>query len=491
MKPNATFDTDKVPTATKWIYSASGTGRDAAYTLVSLFLITYIQYTIRLTPLQFTALTAIIVVCRIWDAINDPMMGTIIENMRLKWGKYKPWVFFGALLNAGITASLFLVRPEGWGFVVFFGIAYLLWGMTFTMNDISYWSMLPSLSSDEKQRNVLTTLVATFASVGAFAVGGLVPMLVTGDAIDMYGKIAIAVAIFFLICQTILVLFAKERTRKEVVSKAPKLSLKSMFQIIAHNVPLLWMLIVILVYYLGSALLNAFGLNFFYFEFGYTGNEMFLFTVVYAAGTIISQIIYPLLSAKFKRKQLLIVSFVAIAIGYLAFFAFGYVPFLPKNILVLCVIGALVFSGQGVFYLTILIMMTNTIEYNEWKTGERNESIIFAIRPFTAKLSGAIQQGVVSLVLIVSGLYGLSQQVAELEQQKALGEISDIVPSVNAILAQSNATMLLVLRIGMTLLPLALLALAFYIAVFKYHIDESTYQNMVKEIAQRQQKASD
>jgi len=140
---------------TKWSYCVGATGRDMAYTLVSMFLLTYIQYTMQLTVAQYATISVIVVLCLIWDGFNDPMMGIIIENAHLKSGKFKPWILMGVILNAIDIICIFTLRPRGWAFVVFFGIAYLLWGMTFTMNDIAYWGLLPALSSDPKERNML------------------------------------------------------------------------------------------------------------------------------------------------------------------------------------------------------------------------------------------------------------------------------------------------------------------------------------------------
>ena len=192
----------------KWSYAIGCTGRDMCYTLVSLFLLTYIQYTNLVNTTQFTVLTIIIVLCRVWDAINDPMMSTIISNTRTKFGKYRPGVLIGCISNAIILVLMFTLRIDitnnpnlGWWNVCILGILYLLWGMTYTTNDVSYWSLLPVLSEDKKDRDNLTTMVAIFASIGAVTAGGLIPLFTTGNMIEGYRLFAIIFAIIFLICQ--------------------------------------------------------------------------------------------------------------------------------------------------------------------------------------------------------------------------------------------------------------------------------------------------
>jgi melibiose permease/lactose/raffinose/galactose permease len=129
------------------------------------------------------------------------MMGTIITNTKSRFGKYRPWVIIGALLNSIFLVLMFTVRlSNGWANVAYIGLAYLFWGMTFTMNDISYWDLLPALTSDKKERDNLTTMVAVFASIGAFASGGLIPILTPGDMIRAYRNCAIIFTIIFLIC---------------------------------------------------------------------------------------------------------------------------------------------------------------------------------------------------------------------------------------------------------------------------------------------------
>ena len=226
--------TEKLDSRTKWSYTVGATGRDMAYTLVSMFLMTYIQYTVKLSVAQFAVISAIMVVCLIWDAINDPMMGIIIENSHFKFGKYRPWIFAGSILNAIVIFCMFSIRPSGWGFVAFFGVSYLLWGMTYTMNDISYWGMLPSLSSDAGERNTLVTMMSIFVCVGQFAVAGLVPVIVAGNAVESYRITALVVALCFVFFQLLTVIGVRERYHKSA-ENAETLSLKDMFRIFLRN----------------------------------------------------------------------------------------------------------------------------------------------------------------------------------------------------------------------------------------------------------------
>ncbi|MCR5223522.1 MAG: MFS transporter, partial [Lachnospiraceae bacterium] len=283
--------TQPLDNRTKWSYCVGATGRDAAYALVSMYLITYIQYTMKLTAAQFATISTIMACCLIWDAVNDPMMGIIIENAHLKSGKYRPWILMGALLNAALIVILFTVRPQGWSFVVFFGISYLLWGMTFTMNDISYWGMLPSLSSDASTRNLLVTLMSIFVCVGQFAVAGIVPTVIAGNAVNAYRAVAITVAACFVAFQLLVYFGVRERDRKQSDSK---LSLKDMLKIFLRNDQLIPAGIAFFLFNIGSNLLIIFGYNFFNFEFGYSkaGNLIFIFTVMFGLGTLFSQAIF-------------------------------------------------------------------------------------------------------------------------------------------------------------------------------------------------------
>ena len=97
-------------------FAGGGVGRDMAYNLWNGFLLVCIMYTKNVTAKQLSIILIMMAVCRIWDAINDPIMGGIIERTRGKWGKFKPWIFIGAVSNALITFMIFAIPLRGQDF---------------------------------------------------------------------------------------------------------------------------------------------------------------------------------------------------------------------------------------------------------------------------------------------------------------------------------------------------------------------------------------
>lgn len=476
----------KLDKRTKWSYCIGATGRDMAYTLVSMFLLTYIQYTMKLTVAQYATISAIMVVCLLWDAINDPMMGIIIENSHFKMGKFKPWILLGVLLNAAVIVCMFTIRPEGWGFVAFFGAGYLLWGMTYTMNDIAYWGMLPSLTSDSKERNVLVTIQGIFICIGQFSVAGLLPDMVAGNAVMAYRVAAIVIASCFILFQLLTFFGVKERP---VEKKGDTLSLKDMIKIFLRNDQLIAIGVACLLFQVGNGLLIMIGMNFFYFEFGYSqgGNLVFWFTVMYGLGTLVSEASFATLTSKFSRAQIIKASTILTVLGYLLFLSTGYL--IPKSEIILNVIGFLIFFAQGAINMTIIVMLNNTIEYDEVKHGERHDSIISAVRSFATKLASAIDQGVVALILIISGIYTISQNISDLEIKAGTKELTgeEVISLADGYIQTATSSQRFTLRLGIVIVPIVAILAAYVVIKKKYIIDEKKYDELVEEINKKRE----
>ena len=408
----------KLLTRNKWTYSIGGIGRDMIYQLVATFFMVYVQYTMGLTKEQFATVGILLVVGRVWDAVNDPIMGSIVENTHTRWGKFKPWILTGALLTGISVFFMFNFRPEGWGFVIFFGVIYLIWEASFTLNDIPYWSLLPNLAREKKSRDQITTLVVVFAGVGAFLANAIISFTTVGNAVKGYAMISITFVIFFIAC-TLLTVFGVKEPKEADVDKSQKISIKQMFIVIKNNDQLLWSALALLLYTIGSGLLIALGYNFYYLEIGYN-SSVIAFVATFGVTNILIQSFYPKLAKRFKRRTMLRFSFITLAFGYLLIITMGYIPIFPVHLITLCAFGFFIFSGQAIFYMVLVVNMANTIEYNEHKTGNRNEAVVFSLRPFVTKLASALQQGLATVILILTGVYVLSQNVSQLEIQKNL-----------------------------------------------------------------------
>lgn len=424
----------------KWLFGVSGIGRDMSYQLIASFLLTYIQFGMTLTIAQFTTISLLIGIAgRIWDGINDPMMGAIIEGTHMKFGKFRPWILIGAILTGFIIILMFNVQSiVGWSFVVYMAVMYLLWESAFTMNDIGYWSMLASLSSKKEQRNSATMLTVVFAGIGAFIAQGGISFLYPGNVQQAFRWISVGVAVIFMVMQAVMVLFIKERPR-DLMEVNEKVSLKKMWNTIRHNDQILWMTLSMLFYNIGSSLLVGLAYNLYYLEIGYDGNAI-VFIAIFGVFNILAQVFYPKLAEKFGRRKLQIISIIIACVGYLGIALIGWTSVLPFDLITLSIFGVFVFVGQALFYMASIINMTNCVEYNEYKKGERNEAVVSTLRPLMAKFADAMKYGIITLVLVVSAVYGLSQNISTVEAQKgyfdrmSYAEQVEYLESVNAYL---------------------------------------------------------
>lgn len=137
----------------------------------------------------------------------------------------------------------------------------------------------------------------------------------------------------------------------------------------------------------------------------------------------------------------------------------------------------------------IIVMLNNTIEYDELKFNERHDSIISTVRSFSAKLSGAINQGIVNLTLIVSGIYAISQNISELEVKSGAGEIirEEVLTSADSFIQGAKASQLFILRTGISLVPIAALLACLLIMNKYYKIDEEKYDEIIRQIKEGSQ----
>ena len=256
-----------------------------------------------------------------------------------------------------------------------------------------------------------------------------------------------------------------------------------MYQIFARNDQLVAAGVASIFFNITCNILIIFGVNFFYIEYGYSesGNLVFYFTVMYGLGMLISQASYASLAKRFSRENILKVCFVVLLIGYACFMGFGYV--LPKNVILLNAIGFVIFFFQGLMNLAIVVMINNTIEYDEVNYHERHDSVISAVRSFSVKLAGGINQGLSTLVIIISGISAKSQAISALEIEVNRGELTSkaALLEANKYIDEITTSQGLLFRMGMVLIPVLALIVSYIIIRKKYHIDENEYARLIGE----------
>lgn len=471
-------------------------GRDMEYYLFTSCIMTFVLFTRNLTSAQFAAITAIVVAARIFDALNDPIMGNIIERTRTRWGKFKPWLVIGILSTSVVVYLAFNTSLQGWSFVWFFGVIYFMYSITYTMHDISYWGMVPALSSDANARNQFTARATLFAGIGGTLASVLIPMLTVGDkaiggsTTTAYGVIALVICIIapLFLCFTI---FGVREKRE--YTDAPPVSLKKIWKTITGNDQLLWISLIFLIQQIGNGfIIGGIGSTYIYFDFGYNGGLFSLFSIVGMSVTAFLMIFYPAISRKIKRKKLMgILAVIAVA-GYVIMLIAGLV--LPSTMLKFwaVVIGYMLSNfGQYGFYLVMMISIINTVEYNEYVSGQRDEAIIASLRPFLTKLSSALIILITNLSYIIFGVTSYTNRISDFENQCARNLITeaDKISLIDGVINGIAPGQTLALLLFMAIIPCVLMLTSYVLYKKHYKLDEDEYTRICAELEARKAKA--
>lgn len=478
------------------MYPLGTIGRDMIYNLFTNFILTFILFTRKLDAAQLAAITAIIVGARVFDALNDPIMGNIIERTRTKWGKFKPWLAIGIVSTSIVVYLAFNTNLQGWSFICFFGVIYFMYSITFTMHDISYWGMIPSLGTDSHVRNQFTSRATLFAGIGGAIAGFLIPRFTTGagtiggSASYAYGRIALVICIIapLFLCFTI---FGVRENRDYNKEKVPPVSFKKIFGTIGGNDQLLWIALIFLVQQIGNGLaLGGLGSTYIYFDLGYQGGYYSNFSTFGLAATAVLMVLYPAISQKINRKPLMAIMILVSAIGYIAMFVIG--AFMPSaNASLKCWLFTagymLANFGQYSFYLIMMISILNTVEYNELKHGERDEAIIASLRPFLTKLSSALVAVLTYVFYIVFGVLNYTNEISKFEQLTSMGEMTEAqkLGNIAGVITNVQSGQKLGLLVCITVVPFIFMFVSYILYKKHYKLDEDEYTRICGELQAR------
>lgn len=424
----------KLSAGRKLCFGVGALGKDLCYAMISTFLMIYFTDTVGLNPFFVGNL---FLVARVWDAVNDPIMGFMVDNTRTRWGKFRPWILIGTLLNTVIMIFMFRnPNLEGVSLYVYYSVVYILWGMTYTVMDIPYWSMLPSLSSTQKERESMSVIPRIFASsawllMGAFGIATR-NYLGNGDEAKGYSSMAVVISVIFIATILVTVLFVKDRSSLEAAEgkKAQRTSLKDAIHVITANDQLKVYIGVVLAYNLLVQL--AGGMAMYYFKY-VTGDENLFpyFTTAASVAEMGALFIFPIFSRFMNKKKVFAIASFTPAIGLIGLLVAGAV--IPTNIPVIIICGLFYKFGSGLTLGATTVMLADVIDYGEVTLGTRNESIVASFQTLLVKTASAVAGWLIGVGLTISGYVENVPQTP----QTILGMrvLMGVVPSIVTVLA--------------------------------------------------------
>lgn len=459
----------------KIAYGIGAVGKDMVYVLSASYVLYYYEDVLGVDP---AFMGVLLLIARIFDAINDPVMGVLVAKTKTKWGKFRPWLMGGTVLNAFVLYAMFAVPGtlSSKMTLVYASVMYILWGITYTMMDIPYWSMIPAFSNDGKEREGLATLARSCAGVGSAIATILTMKLVamlgtTGTTVNAAGEtvaviderlgfkwVALGISVIFVVFISITCFNIKEKSSVDMQTT----SVKEMFKALVKNDQA--MAVVIAIVLINTAFYITSNFVLYYFKYDISGATWFdsytLFTAFGGGTQILSMmILYPLLRKFCSTVKTFWVGMGMAVIGYISLFVISCTN--RSSLFLIFIPAFFIFGANGVLTVLTTVFLSNTVDYGEVKNGRRDESVIFSMQTFVVKLASGLAAFVVSMCLKVCDLSNNTD---------------------NVVVERADESALIIMRMTMTILPAIGLICAIIWFGKKFILTEEKVDEITREL---------
>ena len=398
----------------KFSYALAAVGKDMVYMLSATYVLYYFQDILGVSAI---AMGTILLIARFFDAFNDPVMGVIVAKTKTRWGKFRPWLLIGTLTNAARLFLMFSAPPEmdTAGLTAYAAVAYILWGVTYTMMDIPYWSMIPAFTESGKEREGLTTLARSAAGVGTAIITICTMMAVpalgkmfggsTSREIEIIGFrwFALAVAVLFIIFTVMACVSIKEKS----TAKMESVSVGRMFRALFQNDQALTVVVAIVLINTAVYITSNLVIYFFKYDFGGTGwyGDYTLFNAFGGGIQILAMMaFYPLMRNVFKlsNTKIFYIGLGAAMAGYAVLLGLTFTSM--GNVFILFIPAFFIFASCGIMNVLTTVFLANTVDYGYFKLRRSDESVIFSMQTFVVKLASGVAAFAASVCLQINNL---------------------------------------------------------------------------------------
>lgn len=446
-------------------YGLAAVGKDMVYMLSASYILYYYQDILGVSAI---AMGIILMAARIFDAFNDPIMGVVVAKTKTRWGKFRPWLLIGTTTNAVILYIMFAAPPalDGNGLVAYAAITYILWGVTYTMMDIPFWSMIPAFTRSGKEREGLSAMARTCAGIGS-AIVTIITMICVhalgaGNERVGFQWFALIIAVLFIVFVGLACICIKEKSTVDVESP----SVGQMFKALLQNDQSVTVVITIVL--INCALYITSNLLIYFFKYDIGGNDwQNIYTIFNAFGggmQIVSMMLFfPLLRKFMSTVKVFYLSMIMAIVGYGTLCVLMFVK-LP-NVYLLFIPAFFVFVAFGLLTVLTTVFLANTVDYGELKNGRRDESVIFSMQTFVVKLASGVAAFIASVCLSVCNL-------------------SDDTGAVVNTVAEAGSSVV-GLRITMTVFPIAGLLVAIIVFKVKYILSEQKMNEITEKLSKK------
>lgn len=460
-------------------YGLGAVGKDMVYMLSASYVLYYFQDVMGVSAY---AMAVILLAARVFDAFNDPIMGIIVAKTRTRMGKFRPWLMIGTLTNSVVLFAMFACPPslDGPGLVAYAAVSYILWGVTYTMMDIPFWSMIPAFTRGGKERENLSAMARSCSGVGAAIVTILTMIAVhalgtrfggtTANEIERLGFkwFSLIIAILFSVFIIITCVNVKEKSTVSMETA----TVREMFRSLIRNDQAMAVVVTIVLVNTAMYITSNLVIYFFKYDLGGTGwyNDYTLFNTVGGAAQILAMmLLYPVLRrvAKVTNTGIFYIGLAMSVIGYVILLVFASSG--AKTLAFFLIPGILIMAASGINNVLTTVFLANTVDYGEISNHRRDESVIFSMQTFVVKLASGIAAFIASITL---GVLDLSDSAITSSQQTV-----DFASAV-------SVSQKMGLRMVMTLLPIAGLVAAFFWFRRRYKLTDKKVEELAQQVAE-------